>query len=172
MISRPMPGLLALSLALGAAGCGFHPLYARLGRNGGGRQVFDSIYVDPINAEREGYELRNSLIELLAGTERPDEARYRLRVTVKQTIEGTEVETTGSITRYSYTLVADYELSDIHTGASVTKGIETTVSAYDVVASPYATLVAQHDAQKLGARDIADRIRIDLGVFFARRARS
>ena len=48
------------------------------------------------------------------------------------------------------------------------KGTETTVSGYDVVASPYATLVAQQDAQKFGAREIADRIRIDLGVYFAK----
>jgi LPS-assembly lipoprotein len=54
----------------------------------------------------------------------------------------------------------------------VTKGTESTVSGYDVVASPYATLVAQQDAQKLGARDIADRIRIDLGVYFSNRSAS
>ena len=88
------------------------------------------------------------------------------------TIEGTAVQTNGSITRYSYTMVANYELSDIHSGKEVTKGIESTVSAYDVVASPYATLVAQQDAQKLGARDIADRIRIDLGVYFSKRSSS
>lgn len=170
MTPRFVACALAFLLAPALAGCGFHPLYARAGAGGGGQQVFDSIYVDPIDAERAGFELRNSLIDLLAGAQRPDAARYRLKVTVKQTIEGTAVETTGAITRYSYTMVANYELSDIHTGANVTKGTETTVSAYDVVASPYATLVAQQDAQRLGARDIADRIRIDLGVFFVKRA--
>ena len=161
---------LLLVLALGTSGCGFHPLYARTRANPGGQQIFNSIYVDPIEGERAGYELRNSLIDLLRGTSRQDQAQYRLKVLVKQTIEGTAVETTGSITRYSYTLTANYELNDIHTGARVTKGTETTVSAYDVVASPYSTLVAQQDAQKLGARDIADRICIDLGVFFAKRS--
>ena len=172
MSGRIVVGIGAMMCALGTAGCGFHPLYARTDVNPGGQQVFKSIYVEPIEGERAGYELRNSLIDLLEGSNRPDEARYRLSVTVKQTIEGTAVETTGSITRYSYTMTAAYELSDVHTGASVTKGTETTVSAYDVVASPYTTLVAQQDAQKLGARDIADRIRIDLGVFFAKRSPS
>jgi len=61
------------------------------------------------------------LIDLLEGTERPQVALYRLKVTVKQTIEGTAVQTNGSITRYSYTMVANYELSDIHSGKDVTK---------------------------------------------------
>ena len=47
-------------------------------------------------------------------------------------------------------------------------GIEQTLSAYDVVASPYATLTAQQDAQKRGAKDIAYRIRIDLSSYFSK----
>jgi LPS-assembly lipoprotein len=57
-------------------------------------------------------------------------------------------------------------LSNIHTGAEITRGSETSVGAYDVVASPYATLAAQQGAQKFAAKDVADRIRIDLGVYF------
>jgi LPS-assembly lipoprotein len=168
MIARTLKFGLTLSLAFLAAGCGFHPLYARLGADPGGQQVFNSIYVDPIEAERVGYELRNSLIDLVRGANRPENALYRLKITVKQTIEGVAVQTDASITRYQYTLVANYDLTNIHTGADVTKGTEMTVSAYDVVASPYATLVAQQDAQRLGAHDIADRIRIDLGVYFVK----
>ncbi|HEY2446275.1 MAG TPA: LPS assembly lipoprotein LptE [Rhizomicrobium sp.] len=167
-MNRHIAAVAVLMLALAAGGCGFHPLYARADSSAGGHQVFNSIYVEPIDAERVGYELRDSLIDLLAGTPSPQAARYRLTVAVKQTIEGTAVETTGSITRYSYTMVANYDLRDTRTGADVTKGTESTVSAYDVVASPYATLVAQQDAQKLGAHDIADRIRIDLGVYFSK----
>jgi LPS-assembly lipoprotein len=160
----------AAAMTLGLSGCGFHPLFARSGPAGGGQQVFHTIYVDPIVAERAGYELRDSLIDLLQGSTRQDGAAYRLRVNVKQTVEGTAVETNGDITRYTYTMVAEYHLSNIHTGAEITRGSETSVEGYDVVASPYATLVAQQDAQKYAARDIADRIRIDLGVFFTRRA--
>lgn len=172
MSGRVFEAMFAAALACCTAGCGFHPLYGRTGSSAGGQQVFNSIYIEPIDGERAGYELRNSLIDLLEGTERPQLALYRLKVTIKQTIEGTAVETNGSITRYSYTMVANYELSDVRSGKDVTKGTESTVSGYDVVASPYATLVAQQDAQKLGARDIADRIRIDLGVYFSKRSSS
>lgn len=54
-------------------------------------------------------------------------------------------------------------------GAVVTHGHETTLAAYNIVASPYATLVAAHDAERRGADDLSERIRLDLGVFFARR---
>ncbi|MGH6888501.1 MAG: LPS assembly lipoprotein LptE [Rhizomicrobium sp.] len=155
--------------AIALAGCSFHPLFAHGDSVQGGQQVFHTIYVDPIEAERAGYELRDSLIDLLEGTPHQTDALYRLKIDVKQTVEGTAIETNGDITRYTYTMVADYELSNIRTGAEITKGSETSVEGYDVVASPYATLVAQQDAQKFAARDIADRIRVDLGVFFHRR---
>ena len=157
-----------VACALGTNGCGFHPLFASNGTNAGGQQAFNSIYVDPVGGGRAGYELRNSLIDLLRGTSRPNEALYRLKMAMKQSVEGTAVQTNGYITRYSYIMTVDYQLSNAHTGAELTKGTETTVSGYDVVASPYSTLVAQQDAQKFGAHEIADRIRIDLGVFFAR----
>jgi len=158
--------LFVAALAGGLAGCSFHPLFATDDSAPGGQQVFHTIYVDPIEAERAGFELRDSLIDLLRGAEHQDEALYRLKIAVKQTIEGTAVQTNGDITRYTYTMIADYTLSSIKTGAEITKGSETSVTGYDVVASPYATLVTQQDAQKYAAHDIADRIRIDLGVYF------
>lgn len=160
----------AVSLSLGLGACGFQPLFARGDKSPAGQQVFHSIYVDPIAAERAGYELRDSLMDLLDGTSRQDEALYRLKVNLRQTIEGTAVETNGDITRYTYTMIAEYQLSNIHTGAEITKGSETSVEGYDVVASPYATLVARQDAQKAAAQDVADRIRIDLGVYFLKHA--
>ena len=159
---------LVLACAFATAGCGFHPLFARNGAGGGGQQAFNSIFVDPVAGGRAGYELRDSLIDLLRAPSHQDQALYRLKVAVKQSVEGTAVQTNGYITRYTYTMTADYQLSNARTGAELTKGTETTFSGYDVVASPYATLVAQQDAQKFGAHEIADRIRIDLGVYFAR----
>jgi LPS-assembly lipoprotein len=170
MSARLLFATSAAALAFALAGCGFHPLFASNDSAPGAQQVFHSIYVDPIEAERAGYELRNSLIDLLRGTEHQNDALYRLKIALKQTIEGTAVQSNGDITRYTYTVIADYTLSNIHTGAEITTGSETSVAAYDVVASPYATLTAQQDAQKFAAKDIADRIRIDLGVWFMKHA--
>ncbi len=170
MSARLLYAAAAVALALGLGACSFHPLFARTDTAPGGQQAFHSIYVDPVEAERAGYELRNTLIDLLQGANHQNDARYRLKVAMKQTVEGTAIQTNGNITRYTYTMIADFALSDIHTGAEITKGSETSVAAYDVVASPYATLTAQQDAQKYAAHDIADRIRVDLAVYFLKHA--
>jgi LPS-assembly lipoprotein len=157
--------LSAILLSLSLAACGFHPLY---GRGGASPAIMASIYVDPI-PERTGYELRNSLMDLLdsggAGSK-----RYRLNVRLADQRKGIALQNDSTITRYNYLLDADYELTD-STGQIVTRGHQSTLTAYNVVASPYATLAARQDAQKRAAQDLAQRIQLDLGVWFARHRR-
>jgi LPS-assembly lipoprotein len=142
--------------------CGFHPLY---GRGGASPAIMASIYVDPIQ-DRTGYELRNSLIDLFnSGGGRSK--RYRLKVRLADQRKGIALQNDATITRYNYLLDADYELID-STGKIVTSGHQSTLTAYNVVSSPYATLTARQDAQKRAAQDLAQRIQLDLGVFFAR----
>jgi len=155
-------------LAMAAGGCGFHPLYGTTGAAGAARQEFSSIYVDTIQGERIGYDLRNYLINNLRATAKPNQALYRLSVTLVQYIQGIAIENDATVTRYNYTLNAKYELTDMHTNKVIKSGIESTLSAYDVVASPYATLAAEQDAQKRGANDVAYRIQIDLAAYFAK----
>ncbi len=153
--------LILLCLA-NLAGCGFHPLY---GRDGALPVTMASIYVEPI-AEPTGYELRNSLIDLFdSGGSGPKQ--YHLKITLSGDTKGIALQNDATITRYNYLLGADYVLTDA-SGKVVTKGHQSTLSAYNVVSSPYATLSAQHDAQKRAADDLSQRIQIDLGVFFAR----
>jgi LPS-assembly lipoprotein len=161
---------MAVAALVGA--CGFHPLYSSEPGQSGARQVFASIYVDPIQGENVGYALRNSLIDGLSATPKPQQATYRLKVTIEQYLQGIAVANNATVTRYNYTLNATYELTDIHTSKVVKHGIERTLSAFDVVASPYATLVAQQDAQKRGATDVATRIQLDLAAYFSRRPKS
>jgi LPS-assembly lipoprotein len=162
---------IALCFALALSACGFRPLYGSYGADPGGQRVFSSIYVAPIELERTGYELRNALIDTLEARDKPENAIYQLNVKLNEKSEGIAVNSTGSITRYNYTLLAHYELLDARKGVVLVKGQESTLSAYNVVTSPYATLVAKQDAQKRAATDIAERMRLDLGVYFARRGR-
>jgi LPS-assembly lipoprotein len=154
-----------MSAALG--GCGFHPLYANYGPERGGQQIFHSIYVEPIDGEVAGYEMRNSLIDLLHGASKPEQAEYRLSITIRQIAQGIAIQNDASITRYNFSLQADYNLTNRKTGKSIKAGSESTIAPYDVVASPYATEVAEHNAQKSGAHDLASRIQVELAVYFA-----
>jgi LPS-assembly lipoprotein len=157
---------LAIAAALPLSACGFHPLYGTQGVVGAG-QLFASIYVEPV-ADRAGYEMRNRLIDLLDSSANPQGARYKLKVDLSEDRRAVALQNDASITRYNYLMTADYTLRDA-SGNIVTHGHESTLTAYNIVASPYATLTAAQDAEKRGADDLSERIRLDLGVFFARR---
>jgi LPS-assembly lipoprotein len=158
-----MKRALILLALLPLAGCGFRPLYgdSKL------EPQLSSIYVEPV-AERDGYELRNMLINLLGSDGRDTGKAYRLKIALVETNQGVALENNATITRYNDTLTVNYTLSDAK-GTEVTHGTQTSLSSYNVVSSPYATLSAQQDSDKRAAQDIAERIRIDLGAFFRRR---
>jgi len=163
---RKLAPLVLLALPLG--GCGFHPLYGDTGATAGTADKLARIYVEPIR-DKLGYELRNELIDLFDSSVHPSQDSYRLHIALKTKSEGVAVQNDAAITRYNDTLDVTYELTDMK-GALVTKGTESGLAAYNVVTSPYATLVAQQDAEKRAAQDIAYRIRTDLAVYFAQAA--
>jgi len=171
---RAAAAIAVLGLTLGLFGCGFHPLYAT--PHGSMKKDMGSIYVEPV-PDRLGYELRNQLLDLLDARGQAAGAAYRLRLTLSEKNEAVGVQsqivgsiTQTAITRYNDTLSVDYELVDAKTNEIVTRGTETGLSAYNVLSSPYATLVSQQEAYQRADDDIADRIRIDLAVFFAQKA--
>jgi LPS-assembly lipoprotein len=154
--------LLILAAPLGA--CGFHPLYASGRGHLSGRLA--AIYVDPV-PESTGYELRNTMIDLLGSDGRSAGKAYRLKMTLDEIAQDVAQQSDASITRYNDTLTVKYVLTDAN-GTVLTQGEKTSLSAYNVVKSPYATLVSQQDADKRAAQDIAARIRIDLSIYFDR----
>lgn len=141
------------------AGCGFHPMYG----NALAPQL-SSIYVEPI-AERDGYELRNMLIDLLHSDGESAGKAYRLKIVLNENSQGIALQNDATITRYNTTVDARYTLSDAR-GNELTTGNQTELSAYNVVNSPYATLMAEQDSTKRAAQDMAQRIQLDLGVWF------
>lgn len=156
--------------ALGLCGCGFHALYAD--PRGSLKATIGSIYVEPV-PDRTGYELRNQLLDLLDARADAAGAAYRLHLTMSDKSDAVGVQsqpvgavTQTAITRYNDTLTVSYELVDTKTNETVTKGVETGLSAYNVLTSPYATLVSHQAADKHATDDIAQRIRIDLVVYF------
>ena len=160
--------------ALAVAGCGFRPLYGEIGNQPGSQARFASVYVPPIELEDAGYQLRNDLLDILQAKGTAQDALYDLKVDLRDRNQAIAIqnETVNTIkeveiTRYNYTLIADYQLIDRRTQKVVTKGMESSLSAYDVVPSPYATLVAQQDARAKTALGIAHQLQLRLAIFFA-----
>jgi LPS-assembly lipoprotein len=154
-----MKRALTLAACLLLAGCGFHPLYGSATA-----PQLSSVFVEPI-AERDGYEMRNSLIDLLGSDGQETGKRYRLRVTLNEASQGIALQNDATITRYNETLEAKFTLTDA-AGTVIYQGEQAELTAYNVVTSPYATLSAQMDASKRGAQDLAERIRLQLAVWF------
>jgi len=167
---RTFRAIAVLGAVLGLFGCGFHALYAD--PHGHMKQTMGSIYVEPV-PDRMGYELRNQLLDLLDARADAAGAAYRLHLTMSEKSDAIGVQsqpvgavTQTAITRYNDTLSVSYELVDTKTNETVTHGIETGLSAYNVLSSPYATMVSHQAADKHATDDIAERIRIDLAVYF------
>ena len=154
-----MSRLAVIAACLLLAACGFHPLY---GRSIG--PALSSVFVEPV-PERDGFELRNALIDALQSDGEEQGKAYRLKVTLSESAQGIALQNDATITRYNNTLTARYTLYDAQDKV-LTSGTETQMSAYNVVQSPYATLVASQDSSKHAAHDIAERIHLDLGLWF------
>ena len=154
-----MKKLVALAACLLLGACGFRPMYGS-----SLAPALSSIYVEPI-AERDGYELRNSLIDALQSDGDKAGKLYSLKISLNESSQGIALQNDATITRYNTNLEARYTLSDMK-GTVLTSGIQTELSAYNVVQSPYATLTAQQDASKRAAQDVAERIHLDLGAWF------
>lgn len=165
---------LILSLALVLSGCGLRPLYGSYGANPGAQRIFATIYVPPVQADHVGYELRNSLIDLLEAGQSPQGAKYRLDIALAESRQGVAVQPNASVTRYNYRLEASYSLVDLKSNKVLTSGKEDSLSAYNVLPSSaisaYSTVSARRDSQMHAAQDIAQRIRLDLGVYFSQTA--
>jgi LPS-assembly lipoprotein len=171
---KTLATLLAGIGALALTACGFHPLYGEVGGKPGSQARFANVYVPPIQLETAGYELRNDLLDLLQAKDMPQGALYDLKVDLRDRNQAIAIQNETApngvkeveLTRFNYTLIADYQLVDRKTQKILTKGTESSLSAYDVVPSPYSTLVAQKDAQTKTADDIAHQLQLRLAIYF------
>ena len=153
----------AWGLALILSACGFHPLYGTLD-NGSPGVDLSTIYVNQI-PERVGYQLRNDLLDMFNNTGQIDGAKYRLDIVLKTDKVPLGFLNNAEITRYNYYLTAHYNLVATATNKPVKHGVARIITSYNVVTSPYATVVAEKDAQDRAARDIAETIRTEISVY-------
>jgi LPS-assembly lipoprotein len=141
--------------------CGFQPLY---GSNIAPQM--SAIFVEDI-PERNGFELRTRMIEILNSDGVVTGKRYRLKITLNEFSQGIALQNDATITRYNTRIQARYVLSDAG-GKELYSGDQSELSSYNVVQSPYATLAAEQDAGKHAMQDMAERIRLELGAWFRR----
>jgi LPS-assembly lipoprotein len=163
---RTVTPLVLAFAGLMLSACGFRPLYASGPDGTGPGDAMAAIFVESI-PERVGYQLRNHLLDRFGATGRSEGAAYRLKVTLREQRLGVAIRPNASITRYNYTLEARYDLFRTGGTEAVKSGNVSALAAYNVATSPYATVIAEQDASDRAAGDIAERLRVELAVFFA-----
>jgi LPS-assembly lipoprotein len=159
------------SLVLGLlllAGCGFQPLYAERGEATAADQLA-AVRIQPM-PNRSGQILYHALRDGLNPLGRPASPDYLLRVELDETSEELALRTDETATRFNLTLTAAFALVPIDGKKPVLEGVSRTTTAYNVLASPYATLTSSGDARARALDDIAREIRQRLAIFLTRRA--
>lgn len=157
------PSLRALGIAacLGLAGCGFTPLYATPDLGSG------LAAVEVVTPEgRAGALLREQLDDAL-GRRASLAPAYRLDVALSELRYPRGVRVDNVATRYEYVLTAAYTLSAATPGEPLKTGKVRVELSYDSADQPYASVIAQQDAQARAAQEAARRIHLELAAFLA-----
>ncbi|GAA0266779.1 hypothetical protein GCM10009127_02940 [Alteraurantiacibacter aestuarii] len=147
---------LAVALLPALSACGLRPIYAG-GAQGAVAQGLAAVEVSPV-AGREGWLVRNALIDRLGQGGANTAPRYRLDILLDDQLEGLGLLTDDTIGRERRTLRARYQLVDLASGVVMVDATAGSDAGIDVVSSEYATIAAEERALENLAQQVADRI--------------
>ncbi len=137
-------------------GCGLRPVYAG-GASGPVAQGLAAVEV-PAIAGREGWLVRNALMDRLGRAGVEVAPRYRLDVVLDDRLEALGLLTDDTTGRERRTLRARFQLVDLQTGRVMLDATAGSDAGIDVVASEYATIAAEEAALENLAQVVAERI--------------
>ena len=156
---RRFPILIACALL---SACGLRPVYSG-GSGGAVAQMLHTVQVGPIEGQ-SGWLVRNRLVERLEAGD-SSEARYRLDVTLDDSLTSFGIRGDRAATRERRTLRARYRLVSLSTGLVVLDATAGSDAGIDVVSSEYATVAAEQSALENLAGILADQIVARLASF-------
>jgi LPS-assembly lipoprotein len=142
---------LFLGAVLALASCGFTPAFAP---EGPAVQLQDSIQVlSP--TEKNGFDLVERLEQRLGRSRSPT---LSLAYRIKTATNGVGITPDNAITRFNVTGAVNFVLSDIASGAELTKGTVESFTSYSASGTTVSTLAAERDAETRLMRLLADQI--------------
>ncbi len=157
-----LPGLL-----LSLAGCNLRPLYG--GAAGAELDADLSAILVETPKTRTGWLLREQLERDLRASGRRVPPRYLLEIRLERRQRPLAIQLDDSTTRFDLTLAAFFTLRERSDGRPVYRSSVRRVASYNVVGAPFATLIAEQDAERRAAIEISRAIRTRLALFFSRR---
>ena len=166
LIAAVCAGLAAFALS----GCGFQPLYG--GSTVGGeklKHVMAAVDVEPIPG-RVGQKLRNELIFTTTGGGNPVPTRYRLEITIKESVTDQLVQITGDATGQVFQLEGTFQLYDAASGRVLFQGQSVARAPYNRFQEIFANVRARYDAENRAARTMSDSIRTQVAAYLSNAA--
>ncbi|MHB2168325.1 LPS assembly lipoprotein LptE [Alsobacter sp. R-9] len=157
--------LVGLPLAL--AGC-IRPMYAPTSGPGGDVAArLAQVAVDPVQDRLGHYLVQETRFELFGAGE-PPQPKYRLTMTVKESIQSATVNTlTGRTTSATLVATVTFQLTPYEGGSVLMQGTATATATYDRTQQRFASTRAARDAEIRVARTLADQIRTRIAAHFA-----
>ena len=154
-------------------GCGFQPMYQK--HDASDAVVDDLAQIEILNPidpdkhdDRMGQKVKNLLLDRLNPKGRPRDPFYTLILSIRVTKSELGLRITEEATRAKLSVSVDYTLNEKKTDAVLFRENARSVNSYNIVDSDYATLSAETNAKNRGAREVADLIKLQLGIFFER----
>ncbi len=161
--------LAPLALLIGLGACGFRPLYSER-HNAGVTAELAATRIDLI-ADRTGQKLHNFLLDRFNPNGSAARPRYGLQVRVQTQRRELGIRKDETATRANLTLTASYTLRDWRTNRSLYQGTSSSTNSYNILESDFATLAALNDATTRAARELSEKIKTRLSIFFSQARR-
>jgi len=155
--------LIAASLALMLAACGFSPMYAPAG----GGPAIGPVSIEQIDG-RAGHTLKTELDRILDPENQAGGTPANLRITLQEVINPLGIRIDESATRAELRLTANYVLSPADNSTPI-RGSVVSVVNYDIPRAAFGEIAAQDDARERAAETMAQRFRAELALRMAQR---
>jgi LPS-assembly lipoprotein len=152
--------LIAATLTLLLAACGFQPMYAP---SSGGAAI-GPVNVSQIDG-RAGHVLKTELDRILGAEANAGGEPQQLDITLRESVLQLGIRRDESASRAEYRLTARYTLTGA-SGAPI-RGSLSTVVNYEIPPSAFAEIAAQDDARDRAAETMAQRLRAELAIKLA-----
>ena len=159
--------------AMPLGGCGFKPLYGEGGAVGKAsiQGTLGQVSINPIRT-RTGQILRNYLIDRMNPQGQPGGgASYNLVIALSLRKQELGIRRDETATRANLILTAAFVMTENSSGAVVFRGVERSVTSYNILSNEFATLSAERDARSRGAEQLADHITTRVALYFNRTKR-
>jgi len=139
---------------------GFTPIYAE---KSAARIAFSEVQISPISG-REGFVFTQEILER-GGITSGENGKYQLQVKLTPARRGFGIQVDNVATRFQVQMTANWSLLD-ENGKTLTQKTSIGTTSFDSGSNPYASQVAETDAENRAISILADTIIDQLGHYF------